>query len=183
MPARPAPATRPRGFTLLDAVVVCALLGILAALTAPAFREMGMNARRTTQVNAMLRALHLARSSAIRRAVPVVVCKSVDGRQCAPAAASWSAGYIVFANDDRDSPPQVDDAEEILLAQPRIERLRVTANRNALVYWPVTMAGTTASIVFCDERGAAAARAVIVSHTGRPRVTDKDASGRALLCT
>jgi type IV fimbrial biogenesis protein FimT len=174
---------RQYGFTLPDAVIACALIGILAALAAPAFQEVAMNGRRTTQVNALLRALHLARSSAIRRAVPVAVCKSMDGTQCAAPAASWSDGYVVFANEDRDSPPRVDAGEEILLAHPRIERMRVSANRDAIVYWPVSMAGTTASIVFCDDRGASAARAVIVSHTGRPRIAARDASGRALRCT
>ena len=79
--------------------------------------------------------------------------------------------------------PHVDREEEVLFIQPRIERLRIDANRNALLYWPVSLAGTTASIVFCDERGSGAARAIIVSHTGRPRVSQRDASGRALRCT
>ena len=174
---------RRSGFTLPDAVIACALLGVLVALATPAFQEIAMNGRRATQVNALLRALHLARSSAIRRAVPVAVCKSADGRQCAPRGASWADGYIVFANEDRDAPPRVDAGEEILLAHPRMERMRVVANRDAIVYWPVTMAGTTASIVFCDDRGSSAARAVVVSHTGRPRVSELDASGKALRCT
>jgi type IV fimbrial biogenesis protein FimT len=41
---------------------------------------------------------------------------------------------------------------------------------------------TNGSIVFCDGRGAVAARAVIVSYTGRPRVARVDAEGRPLKC-
>lgn len=175
--------TRYRGFTLLEALAACAVLAILSVLAVPAFEEFRLNARRTAQVNAMLRALHQARSTAILRAVPVAVCKSSTGWQCTPEAASWSAGYIVFANTDRDSPPLVDRGEPVLHIEPRAERISITANRNALTYWPVSIAGTTASIVFCDRRGPAAARAIIVSYTGRPRISRRDASGGALRCT
>jgi hypothetical protein len=41
---------------------------------------------------------------------------------------------------------------------------------------------TNGTVVFCDRRGAAAARAVIVSFTGRPRVDTRDADGRPLRC-
>lgn len=172
-----------RGITLLELLAACAVLAILSLIAVPAFDEFRLNARRTTEVNAMLRALHQARSNAILRAVPVAVCKSSTGWQCTPKAPTWSAGYIVFANTDRDSPPHVDRGEQVLHVAPRIERLAITANRNALTYWPVSIAGTTASIVFCDERGAAAARAIIVSYTGRPRISQRDASGRPLRCT
>lgn len=184
MPAPPriSPA-HSRGITLLETLVACMVIAILSALAVPAFHEFRLNARRTTHVNAMLRALHQARSNAILRAVPVSVCKSSTGWQCTPEAASWSAGYITFANTDRDSPPQVDRGEQTLHVEPRVEQLSITANRNALTYWPVSIAGTTASIVFCDERGTAAARAIIVSYTGRPRISQRDASGRPLRCT
>lgn len=171
-----------RGWTAIELLTVCAVIAVLATLAAPGFRELMLDARRTDRMNAMLRALHGARSAAILRAEPVVICKSSDGRRCTPEAASWSEGWIVFANRDRDSPPQVDANEPVLSVEPRTERLRVSANRHALVYWPVSLAGTTASIVFCDERGPRAARAIIVSYTGRPRISGRDASGRALGC-
>jgi hypothetical protein len=77
---------------------------------------------------------------------------------------------MAFANRDRDSPPQLDPGEHVLMIQPRSEHVVVRANRNAVTYWPVALAGTTASFVFCDARGTSAARAIIVSQTGRPRV-------------
>ena len=88
----------------------------------------------------------------------------------------------MFANRDRDAPPHLDRGESVLAIQPRAERLTVRANRNAVTYWPFALAGTTVSFVFCDARGTSAARAIIVSQTGRPRVSDRDASGRPLRC-
>ncbi len=167
---------------MLELLTAITLIAIIVGLGAPSFREIAFNARRAEQVNALLRALHAARSAAILRAEPVVVCKSHDGAQCATDTSIWSEGWIVFANRDSDSPPRVDAGESLLMIQPRAERLAVRANRDAVTYWPFALAGTTVSFVFCDERGAASARAIIVSQTGRPRVSERDASGKPLTC-
>jgi hypothetical protein len=38
------------------------------------------------------------------------------------------------------------------------------------------------TVTFCDTRGPAAARAVIISYTGRPRVSDRGPGRRPLVC-
>ncbi|HJS21579.1 MAG TPA: GspH/FimT family protein [Steroidobacteraceae bacterium] len=159
-----------------------ALVAIILGIGAPSFHEIALNARRTEQVNALLRGLHFARSAAILRAEPVVLCKSGGGSQCVADASAWSDGWIVFANRDRDSPPRVDPGETVLAIQPPAEQVVLRANRDAVTYWPFALAGTTVSFVFCDERGSSAARAIIVSQTGRPRMSNRDASGRPLSC-
>ena len=166
----------------MELLIALAVVAIVAGLGAPSFREIALNARREEQVNALWRALHLARSTAILRAQPVVICKSGGSGQCANDASAWSEGWIAFANRDRDSPARLDAGESVLVIQPRAEGLAVRANRDAVTYWPFARAGTTVSFVFCDERGASAARAIIVSQTGRPRVSSHDASGRLLRC-
>ena len=170
------------GMGWLELLVTLAIAATLVALAAPSFREMTLNARRTEQVNGLLRALHGARSAAILRAEPVVLCKSRDGSQCSTDASPWSDGWIAFANRDHDSPPRLDAGESVLMVQPPDKHIDLRANRNAVIYWPVALAGTTASFVFCDERGARAARAIIVSQTGRPRVSARDAAGKPLRC-
>jgi len=175
-------ATGARGVTLIELFVTLLIVATLVALGAPSFREMTLNARRTEQVNALLRALHGARSAAILRAEPVVICKSRDGTQCSTDTSAWSDGWIAFANRDHDSPPRLDAGESLLMIQPPSKHVVVRANRNAVTYWPVALAGTTASFVFCDERGTTAARAIIVSQTGRPRVSARDAAGKPLRC-
>jgi len=170
------------GVTLIELLMVLLLVAIVASMAAPAFHQLMLDARRTTHVNALLRALHAARSAAILRGQPTVICKSADQRQCTPGAASWSEGWIVFANADHDSPPVVDANEDILFSEPRIAKLSIDSSRNAVVYWPFALAGTTATFIFCDERGAAGARAIIVSQTGRPRISARDSAGKPLKC-
>ena len=57
----------------------------------------------------------------------------------------------------------------------------ITANRASFQFRPFFWRSTNGTVTFCDERGVAAARAVIVSYTGRPRVSDRG-PGRALTC-
>ncbi len=179
---RRAGVSRADGFTLIELFFVCAIAAIATAAAVPSFREYAFNARRAENVNGLLHALHAARGAAIKRGEAIVLCKSDSGTQCTPQAASWSAGWIVFANRDRDSPPTVDAEEPILLRHPGADGLSIRANRDALVYWPFSLGGTATSFIFCDARGSPAARAIVVSQTGRPRVSERDASGRILQC-
>jgi len=57
----------------------------------------------------------------------------------------------------------------------------VTSNRPYYEFRP-RRRSTNGTTVFCDRRGSAAAKAVIVSYTGRPRVDRVDADGRPLRC-
>jgi type IV fimbrial biogenesis protein FimT len=177
-----APTRECVGVTLTELLLVCMIVAICASVAIPGFHRFVLDARRTTHVNALLHTLHAARSAAIMRQEPTVVCKSADQVQCTPAAVSWSDGWIVFANRDHDSPPRVDPGEEPLLVQPAIENLAIRSSRSAVTYWPVALAGTTATFTFCDERGSSSARAIIVSQTGRPRVSERDSAGKALKC-
>src|SRR5262245_36191661 len=170
------------GVTLVELMLVCTLVAIISCLAIPAFHRFALDAKRTTSVNELLHTLHAARSAAIMRQEPTVVCKSADQVRCTPGAATWSSGWIVFANRDHDSPPFVDPGEVLLLRHPPVPDLTIRNSRDAVTYWPVARAGTTATFIFCDERGPASARAIIVSQTGRPRVSERDSAGKALKC-
>jgi type IV fimbrial biogenesis protein FimT len=173
---------RPCGFTLPE--VLCAL-AILAALTGwalPSFRNLTLNAARTREVNGFLQAVHLARSEAIKRNGVISLCPSPDGARCA-ASTSWQTGWIVFVNADHDSPAVRDTGEELLQAYPAWDGGQIGSNRTTLSFRPFGQSGVTATVTFCDPRGTPAARAVIISQTGRPRVTNQSSSGGPLSCT
>ena len=58
----------------------------------------------------------------------------------------------------------------------------IVANRSLLAFAPLRPAATTATFTVCDDRGPRAAVAIIVSRSGRPRVTRHDANGDPLAC-
>lgn len=169
------------GATLLELLVAVAVAAVLLGTGVPALRGLVLDARLASATNALVHAVHLARQAAWHRARDVVVCRSTDGARCA-APGDWSSGWIVFENRDGDDPPAVDATEPLLHVTGPLGPARIGSNRRAYVLRPWALRATNGTVVFCDERGVAAARAVIVSYTGRPRVSRRQAGGQPLTC-
>jgi len=170
------------GITLLELLTTLCVLAVLAALAAPSFRSLRLDAGRTAAVNGLLHSVFLARSEAIKRGEIVTVCRSSDGQRCNHVAADWSSGWIVFVNRDRDDPPQRDAAEDLIVSAEGWRGGTITSNRPAYSFRPGTQGVVNGTLVFCDARGSAHARALIISHTGRPRVAQRTAEGKPLRC-
>jgi type IV fimbrial biogenesis protein FimT len=172
---------RPRGFTLWE--LLCTLSIAALALTAgvPGFRAFVLDARLTADVNAWVLAVQLARNEAAKRGRPVIVCKTDDTRRCGDAGLPADAGWMVFVNVDDAYPPRRSADEPLLYVHDTELTGSVTSNRPYYEFRPGRRS-TNGTTVFCDERGAAAAKAVIVSYTGRPRVDRVDADRHPLRC-
>jgi type IV fimbrial biogenesis protein FimT len=102
------PSDRDGGFTLLEALVVLALIGVLAALAAPAVT--GMRARHQLQAQAegLLDSLVLARSEALRRQQRVTLCPRTHDNAC-DATAQWQNGWLVFVDGNDNAQREADE--------------------------------------------------------------------------
>lgn len=173
---------RPRGFTLWEMLCSLAVAALVLAVGVPTFEAFVLDARRTADVNGFVVAVQLARSEASKRRRAVVVCKTADRLRCGGREIRYDAGWMVFVNEDGLRPPHRAPKEPLLFAYtPRVEG-RITSNRPLFEFRPFTKRSTNGTITFCDRRGAPAARAVIVSYTGRPRVSDRGPGNRPLSC-
>lgn len=173
---------RSRGVTLIETVCTAAILAVLAAIAVPSFNHIRYNAERTTAVNNFFHSLFLARSEAIKRGRIVSLCRSANAQTCSNEHTEWTEGWIVFVNVNREEPAQRDAGEELLAVYPGWQLGSITSNRVTYSFRPHVQGVVNGTIVFCDPRGGEHARAIIISHTGRPRVSAKDASGRRLRC-
>lgn len=169
------------GFTLWELLIALGVCGVLAAVAAPSFRTMMLDARRTADVNAFVGAVQLARSEAAKRARPVVLCKTADRVTCGDAQIRYDAGWMVFVDVDDDQPPSRGPEDPLLFAHHPEITGSISSNRAVFEFRPFHLRSTNGTVTFCDERGVAAARAVIVSYTGRPRVSAQG-PGRPLSC-
>lgn len=89
------------GVTLIELMVVMAIIAILMAIGIPSFKSITYNVRVTSEINTMLGDLQFARSEAIKRGQSVTVCTSADQITCA-ANSAWGSGWIVFADANND---------------------------------------------------------------------------------
>jgi type IV fimbrial biogenesis protein FimT len=162
---------------------VCALGIAAVALGAgiPAFSAFLLDARLTADVNGWVLAVQVARSESYKRSHPVMVCRTVDTWQCAGAAPSPAAGWMVFVNLDDAYPPHRSGTEPLLYAHSPQTQGTIVGNRPYYEFRPGRRS-TNGTTVFCDRRGRAAAKAVVVSYTGRPRVDTRDGDGQPLRC-
>jgi type IV fimbrial biogenesis protein FimT len=151
------------GYTLVELLVVLLLAATLATLAVPAFRELGADARRNARLEELRASLQLARSEALVRGRPVVVCASSDGIACGPGSA-WSEGWATLVSSDGR-------ATQPLAASGPDHATSVRATRPAVEFLPTAVAASTATLTVCDARGSRAARSLVVSRTGRIRTS------------
>lgn len=172
----------PGGFSLTELLLAVALLTILAGLSAPSFQDLQLNATRANAVNQFVQSIHLARGEAMKRNGVVSLCASAGAASCETEEAQWNNGWIVFVNGDADVPAVRDADENLLYTYPAWPRGRITSNRATLSFRAFGQTGVTSTFTFCDIRGSREARAVIISQTGRPRVSNRSAADTALTC-
>lgn len=164
-----------RGFTLFELLLALALVAALATTAVPALREFIRDCERAAAVNGLLHAIHSGRRLAAVSGRHVDLCPTQDGLDCT-GDAPWAGDLLLRPRPGGDLEPRV-------LPPPGHRASRtIRANRDALTFSPLRPAATTATFTLCDDRGPRAAVAVVVSRSGRPRVTRHDASGRPLAC-
>ena len=170
-----------RGFTLYELVLTLTLSAILAGLAISSFAGSVAGARLSAEVNALFHAIHLARKESIMRRRVVTICPSIDHQQCS-GSLDWSAGWIMFVNEDADDPPHIDSGEAVLQVHVANDSVRISANRRGFTLRATQKRATNGTIVVCDTANRVRPKALVVSYTGRPRVTLQNRRGEPYDC-
>jgi type IV fimbrial biogenesis protein FimT len=169
-----------RGFTLIEAVVVIAIVAILTALAAPSFTSLIQSNAISSNVNSFLSDMRFARSEAVRRGGAVVMCRSnaPESTQACNGTTSatngWTTGWIVF--DDLNNDGTHDANEPVLRVQGPIKNVDSVNEVTNITYkfrFNATgrLPGTTRTINFgSNNLPATVQRVVCVSVGGRARV-------------
>ena len=163
----------PRGYTLLELLVALALTAVLATIAYPGFSVWLLDTRRDAIVTTALHAVHAARQFAATRDESIELCGTLDAMHCS-GASDWTSGLLVIGADGT--------VHRNLPALRSTHGPRLRSNRAVIRFEAGTSFASPATIIICDRRGGDSARAVIVSRSGRPRVSERDASNRVLQC-
>ena len=153
------------------------VLSVLLAGAVPAMNSIGQSIRLSSFASAFVSHLFLARSEAIKRNSPVVLCKSADGTSC-NIDGGWEQGGIVFHDVNNSG---LREPDELLIR--RLEALppgyRLVGNQNVARYISFSSSGSTrltsgafqaGTVTLCRlSLGREEARQIII-NAGRPRI-------------
>lgn len=165
--------TRSRGYSLTELLAVLGIVAIIAAAAVPAFSRLLLDSRRNATVTSAMHAVNLARQLAAIRDEAIHLCGTLDEHACS-GRTDWS-GSLLLANDS-------EDLLRVLPLAGAAWTPRVRSNRAAVRFEGGSGFASPATLTICDRRGSRAARALIISRSGRPRVSDRDAADRPLAC-
>ncbi|MCP5137379.1 MAG: GspH/FimT family pseudopilin [Gammaproteobacteria bacterium] len=181
------------GFTLVELMVVVALIALVLTQGIPWLKSTTLNNRRTVQVNDYIANLNLARGLAISgdesdlpggitpcTGCDVTICKSIDGLVCTTSSSvNWHDGWVVFWDADGDGVVDAVDNDRLIRVQAALEGDSTLKGNlsvvNRISFDPNGFTGNNGTVVWCDSRGfGSEARAIVVSGVGRVRLTTVD---------
>lgn len=159
------------GFTLMEMMVVIAIIGIIAGIGIPSYNMFSKNSRLAGASEELLNSLSLAKSEAVKRGMRVTVCNTAnptaDTPTCTAAGSEdWRTGWIVFV--DADASNSYTAGEEILRVTHALGKLdSATASGVAAISFRSTIGpGNTETVITLCNQGATA-RQVTVDRLGR----------------
>ena len=162
-----------QGFSLLELMVVLAIIGIFVSLGFPSFRETIKDNKVATTTSDFYSGLMLARSQAVKFNQTVIMCTSTNGSTC-NTGTSWDAGWLMFRDLDDDG--GWDAGEELLrISQPLDGQMTIKPTGTSLAslirYRPDgTVSNANASLIVCTEGDDSHSRRITLVRSGRARV-------------
>jgi type IV fimbrial biogenesis protein FimT len=180
-----------RGVTLIELLIVVALISITMMIAAPSLSNFTSKNRITSHLNTLARAISLARQSAVTMNNVVTLCRSDNQNQC---SGKWHDGMILFVDYNKD---HIVNGADYFIAKfgkfPKDDIIfwRAFQNRQYLQMIPQGFTRfQNGTFTYCPKEGLEHARGIILNTAGRVRFTtdedndgyDEGADGRPLRC-
>jgi type IV fimbrial biogenesis protein FimT len=176
-----------KGFTLVELMVVIAIMGVLMAIALPDFVRSTRQIQLSHQAKEMQTAIGLTRNEAMRRGQVVVMCRANTGLSACLTSGSpeWQGGWLIF-NDVPNASGAVDGqynaATETLISvkqamSSQITVLAQTGVGNRIIFNPAGEAagglGNAQKLTFSHNSDPNVNNQVFltVAKTGRARIT------------
>lgn len=160
--------SKANGFSLLECIVVIAILVILITLTMPTYQYICRKHQIDIAILTLYRAIRLARFTAMHHNEIVTLCPSLDYKNC---GGCFEDGYIIFVDQQGDG--QVDSHDQIIKAFQKSNALgkfywRNFPSRNYLQFTPLGFTNNqNGTFFFCPkDKDKSLIRSIIVSKTG-----------------
>lgn len=155
------------GLSLVEQVMVLAVLIVLAGIAVPSMaRLLGSHRLQSAQFD-YLAAMRYARAEAVQTGTHVLLCPSRDGNRCGDDT-DWNRGWLLALDRDHDGHPDGAplrvrrlDGKLTVLGSSGRDRVRFLPDGSAL--------GSNLSLLLCSRDAPGSALLVVVSNAGRAR--------------
>jgi len=164
-----------RGVTMVELMATTAISAVILGAAAPSFVDSVRVNRARSAAQQMTSLLNDARTEAIKRNIPVLVCPSTDGASCMSTwvAADWRQGRVIVCYD-ADGNGACDTSTT---DAPNPIRVRAAADSSVTITGPTSsvrfngMGATASAISFSVSTGDGSAQtsSVTVATTGAVR--------------
>jgi len=169
-------AVPPRpGFTLVELAITLAIATVLLGLAAPSFARLIAEQQLANEARRLSDAILHARSEALKRNGPVVICASIPADPCG-ATRRWHEGWLVFADADADGAPGPGEPS-IGHDGPAADAVTMTGNRPVAQYlrfdwtgYARTLSGALQMGTFEVCRPGLVGYHVVLANSGRTRI-------------
>lgn len=177
--------SRQSGHSFIEPVIVTALAAILLSQAMPSFAGLYANTQVSTQTNAILQSLYLARSHAVAQQRNVYIChldrttmNTCD--QDRGFNSAWSVGWLVFADNNHDK--NLDDKDQILQIVEMSNSVNIVFNQKGRLRFFANGSSRSAGFYICDRKQRTF-RHIYLLHTGRARLNQKLTSRQKSICS
>ena len=167
-----------RGVTLIELMVVIAIVAILAGVAVPSFSQLIADTSLSSQANGFMADARFARSEALKRGVTVMMCPSANPMDASPACTTdreWKPGWIVFLDANANS--IFDPAELVLRRQDALSSIAsATSTATAFRFNSEgRAAGVNGNLLFTSSNnsGDVFPRRLCINSIGKVRVVDR----------
>jgi type IV fimbrial biogenesis protein FimT len=168
---------RVRGVTLVEQVMVVAILAILLGVASPSLASLVRRGRMQSAQADFMQALGYARSEAVLRHTRMVFCPTRDRLHCSEES-RWESGWLVGVDRDRNNQP---DEAPLRVGDGHVPvRIQSSEARRRVSFLPDgSAAGSNLTLLFCSPAQGQEPLGVVVSNSGRIRGSRPDATQAA----
>lgn len=170
---KPSAAYHQRGLTLVELLLVIAIIGILSTIAIPNMRDAARSYQLTSKANFWMNTLNFARSEAVKRGERVTLCASSDGSGCTAPLANLHQGWIIWTDTDNDG---VRDGTETIIRAGAPDNVYTYVQSGTYISFissgmtkTIGNASWSGSVDICLP-GATLGRQAIVNVVGRVRI-------------